>query len=114
MLHFGFACPKQYFRFCGNRSMLEHTVSRAARLVGPERIVTVIGKGHRRWFGKETLPGLVIEQPVSRGTGAGIFLPASYIYARDPEAVLLIFPSDHFVFPKAKFLHLPPQGQSQV
>jgi len=100
----GFSCPKQYFTFCGKRSMLENTVDRAARLVGPERVFTVIGKGHRRFLRHQNIQGTVIEQPTSRGTGAGVFLPATHILAQDPEAKVLIFPSDHFVSPKSEFL----------
>jgi mannose-1-phosphate guanylyltransferase len=100
----GFACPKQYFTFCGERSMLEHTIDRAVELVGPERLITVIGSGHRRYLETQRVQGLVIEQPISRGTGAGIFLPLTHIFARDPDATILIFPSDHFVCPRTEFL----------
>ncbi len=100
----GFSCPKQYFTFCGEHSMLENTVHRAAELVGPERVITVIGKDHRRYLKNQNISGMVMEQPLSRGTGAGVFLPAAYIHARDPEATVLIFPSDHFVCPRAGFL----------
>ncbi len=100
----GFSCPKQYFTFCGKHSMLENTVDRAAQLVGPERVITVIGQGHRRFLRHQNVQGEVIEQPTSRGTGAGVFLPATHILSRDPDATVLIFPSDHFVTPKAEFL----------
>jgi mannose-1-phosphate guanylyltransferase len=100
----GFSCPKQYFTFCGKHSMLENTVDRAAELVGPERVITVIGKGHRRYLKNQSVSGMVMEQPFSRGTGAGVFLPAAHIHAKDPEATVLIFPSDHFVCPRAGFL----------
>ncbi len=100
----GFSCPKQYFTFCGKRSMLEHTIERAVRLVGNERVVTIIGRDHQRHLKHMKIPGLIIEQPVSRGTGAGVFLPATYILSQDPEATVLIFPSDHFIFPRADFL----------
>ncbi|GAB4108471.1 MAG: hypothetical protein Kow001_05900 [Acidobacteriota bacterium] len=35
---------------------------------------------------------------------AGIFLPLSYITAVDPEALVLIVPSDHFVAPEREFV----------
>jgi mannose-1-phosphate guanylyltransferase len=100
----GTACPKQYFTFCGRRSMLEHTVDRAVELVGADRVITITGNGHSRFLRGQRIEGLVMEQPLSRGTGAGILLPASYIMSRDPDATVLIFPSDHFVCPKAQFL----------
>jgi mannose-1-phosphate guanylyltransferase len=37
-------------------------------------------------------------------TGVGILLGASYIAASDPNATVVIFPSDHFIAPKERFL----------
>ena len=100
----GVSRPKQYCTFLGTHSMLEQTVDRARKLVPAERIVTVIGQGHDRYLGKIHLAGRVIQQPAQKDTGPGILLPAAYILARDPEATLLIFPSDHFIFPESHFL----------
>lgn len=100
----GFSCPKQYFTFCGKHSMLENTVDRAVKLVGADRVITVIGSGHRRYIENQRIQGQILEQPVSRGTGAGVFLPAAHILARDPDATVLILPSDHFLCPRKRFL----------
>ncbi|MCL4218604.1 MAG: NTP transferase domain-containing protein [Candidatus Hydrogenedentes bacterium] len=98
--------PKQYCRFVGTRSMLKHTVDRAAELAPASQIVTIIGKGHRSFLETERppLPGRVIEQPEDCGTAVGIYVPLSYIMAEDPEAVVLVLPSDHFIFPEEAFL----------
>jgi len=102
----GEARPKQYCAFVGSRSMLEHTVDRAGALVAPEQIITVIGRGHRAFLDTERrrLPGRIIEQPRDCGTAAGIFFPLSFIMERDPHAVVLVLPSDHFVYPEPAFL----------
>jgi mannose-1-phosphate guanylyltransferase len=50
-------------------------------------------------------PGSVLKQPTNLDTGPGIFLPATYVVAADPAATLLIFPSDHFIFPRERFLN---------
>src|SRR5581483_3133715 len=94
---FGERRPKQYCRFLGSRSMLEHTAARAAAVCSRENIVTVIGRGHGRYLKEQRapLPGLVIEQPCNRDTAPGIFLPLSYVMAADPEATVLVFPSDN-------------------
>ncbi|MBI4386559.1 MAG: NTP transferase domain-containing protein [Elusimicrobia bacterium] len=99
--------PKQYCAFTGKKSMLEHTLRRAGHLVAPERVVTVIGQGHRAYMNSAltgSFPGRLIEQPANRGTLPGILLPLSYILSRDPAATVLIFPSDHFVYPLEPFL----------
>ncbi|HUG44848.1 MAG TPA: sugar phosphate nucleotidyltransferase, partial [Acidobacteriota bacterium] len=79
---FGAPIPKQYCTFCGTRSMLQHTVDRAAKIVDPNRILTVVGNGHRRFLTEE-MPGRLIEQPAPRETAPGVFLPASYAMSQD-------------------------------
>ena len=100
---------KQYCTFAGTRSMFQHTVDRALELAPPERIVTVIARGHR----EDALAQLdgrairkVVLQPENRDTAAGIFLPLAYIRAQDPDATVVIFPSDHFVHPEDRFLDI--------
>jgi mannose-1-phosphate guanylyltransferase len=100
---------KQYCTFAGTRSMFQHTVDRALELAPAERIVTVIARGHR----EDALAQLdgravrkVLLQPDNRDTGAGIFLPLAYIRAQDPDATVVIFPSDHFVHPEDRFLEI--------
>lgn len=104
----GYHCPKQYCTFVGSRSLLQHTLDRARQIVHPEHIVTVIGRGHRNFLegslGHMEIPGRVIEQPANRDTLPGVLLAATYIMTMDPQAIVLIFPSDHFVFPERRFL----------
>jgi mannose-1-phosphate guanylyltransferase len=47
---------------------------------------------------------MVLVQPGNADTAAGIFLPLTYIRARDANGTVVISPSDHFVFPEARFL----------
>jgi mannose-1-phosphate guanylyltransferase len=96
----GVAVPKQYWRFRGQASMLRWTIDRAARLVPAERIVPVVARDHRRWWQRE-LDGIpaenVVVQPANRGTAAGILLPLLNVLLRDPDATVMVLPSDHFV-----------------
>lgn len=99
--------PKQYCTFVGTRSMFQHTLDRASRLTPPDRIVTVVAHSHRR----ETLSqledrraGTLLFQPTNRDTAAGVFLPLTYIRARAPQATVVLYPSDHFVYPEERFL----------
>lgn len=99
--------PKQYCTFVGTRSMLQHTLERADRLAAPERKVTVIARAHQReaWqqLGHRSL-GTVILQPANRDTAAGVFLPLTYVRARDPHATVVLYPADHFVYPEDRFV----------
>jgi mannose-1-phosphate guanylyltransferase len=99
--------PKQYCAFIGTRSMLQHTLDRADRLTAPAHRVLICARTHQREaFLQQTgrPPGTVILQPANRGTVAGIFIPLMYVRARDPEAIVVIYPSDHFIYPEDRFL----------
>ena len=99
--------PKQFCTFVGTRSLLQHTLDRAARLAPAERSVLVVSQAHRH----ETMTqvagrgvGILLFQPANRDTAAGVFLPLTYIRAQNRQATVVIYPSDHFVFPEEQFL----------
>ena len=97
--------PKQYCTFVGTRSMLQHTLDRADQLSAADRKVTVIARSHR-WAARPQLrarPGTVVLQPSDRGTAAAVFLALSHIRAADPSATVVLYPSDHFVYPESRF-----------
>lgn len=101
--------PKQYCTFVGTRSMFQHTLHRAAKLTTSDRIVTVVAHGHgsEPWTQLDGISGIkVLRQPQNRDTAAGIFLPLAYIRARDPDATVVLYPSDHFVYPEDRFLEV--------
>jgi len=98
--------PKQYCTFIGTRSMFQHTLDRADQITSPRLKVTVIGHTHL-WDARAQLPrgrgGKLIVQPSNRDTAAGIFLPLSYVRAQDPQATVVLYPSDHFAYPEHRF-----------
>jgi mannose-1-phosphate guanylyltransferase len=105
----GYQLPKQYVNFVGRRSMLEHTFGRAERLISRPNIITIVSKTHlqhiavRRQLASR-VPGTVIVQPANKETGPGILLPLMHIYKRSPEAIVSVFPSDHFILEEERFL----------
>ena len=99
--------PKQYCSFVGTRSMFQHTLDRATKLTPPDRMVTVVAHNHRH----DALAQLdgrgsstILFQPANRDTAAGVFLPLTYIRAKAPQATVVLYPSDHFVYPEERFL----------
>ncbi len=99
--------PKQYCTFVGTRSMLQHTVDRAERLSGADRMLIVAADQHETPLAEsldDRYLGCVIMQPRNRDTAPGIFLPLAHIMARNPAATVVLLPSDHFVFPEQVFL----------
>ncbi len=100
--------PKQYCAFVGTRSMLQHTIDRADRLTASEHRIIVTKDIHERrgWIQLSgRAPGTIVRQPSDRGTAAGIFLPLTYVRARNPDATVVVYPSDHFIYPEEPFIH---------
>jgi mannose-1-phosphate guanylyltransferase len=99
--------PKQFCTFVGTRSMLQHTLDRAITLTPWEQVVVSGTRHHQRelWQQLEGRPvGMVLLQPKNVDTAAGILLPLTFILARDPQATVVIYPSDHFVHPEDAFI----------
>jgi mannose-1-phosphate guanylyltransferase len=46
----------------------------------------------------------VLLQPENRDTAAGVLLPVYWVAARDPDATVVVYPSDHFVLEEAAFV----------
>ena len=109
----GYEKPKQYCAFVGSRSMFQHTLDRAARLTPWERVVVVAARHHQDevWHQLDDRPAsMVLFQPKNVDTAAGVFLPLTYILARDPLATVVIYPSDHFISPEGSFLSAVDQA----
>jgi len=101
--------PKQFVNFIGQRSMLEHTFQRAEKLIPPEKILTIVGRHHlqhvevRRQLSSRD-KDTVIVQPANKETGPGILLPLMHLYKRCPDAIVSVFPSDHFILEEDRFM----------
>lgn len=96
----GVAVPKQFCSFGGDASLLHDALRRAESVTIPERTCVIVSEHHRLWWQELDLrlPGPnVIQQPLNRGTATGILLPLLKVLHRDPDAGLLVLPSDHFV-----------------
>lgn len=98
--------PKQFCALVGLRSVLQHTLDRAALVTRPERIVTVIGPGQRAHLERSThaeSAGRVLEQPRDRGTTAGVFMALAHVLLQDPDANVVVMPAAQFVAPDEAF-----------
>jgi mannose-1-phosphate guanylyltransferase len=103
----GYPRPKQYCTFVGSRSMFHHALDRASALSRQEHIVALVAREHGQeaWSQLETRgAGTVLMQPRHRDSTAGIYLALTYLKAKDPHATVVVYPSDHFVYPEMSFL----------
>lgn len=106
-LHWGSKRPKQYCTLIGGQSMLRHTLARAERIIPPERLLTIVTRHHLGYAREELYdrpPASVIIQPCNRETGPGILLPLLHIHQRDPDAIVALLPSDHFIVEEERFM----------
>src|SRR5216684_36734 len=93
--------PKQYSVLTRGKSLLRQTLDRVGTLIPRQQIVVVTMAGHSAYMTAELRhegpAPHVLEQPRDRGTAAAVLLAAHWILARDPDAVMVVLPSDHFV-----------------
>ncbi len=101
--------PKPFVSFIGKRSLLEHTLARAEKLLAPDRLFVSVGREQmklpevrRQLAGRK--PGAVIVQPQDKGSLPEVLLSLLHIYHRDPLAIVALFPSDHFVLEENRFV----------
>lgn len=97
---YGHELPKQFAALLGERTMIQRTMDRIASVAPPERTVVVVSESYAD-LAREQLAEFqgveIVVQPMNLGTGPGILLPLAHVRARDPEAEVAIFPSDHHV-----------------
>jgi mannose-1-phosphate guanylyltransferase len=98
----GDALPKQYVTLYGSRSLLERTFTRVERLVPPDRIMTIVTRGHLRYVDAcrqlaSRPTHTVIVQPQNKDTAPGLLLPLAYLQRRGEDALVAVFPADHYV-----------------
>jgi len=100
------AFPKQFLTLYGDRSLLQYTYQRARRVVDPHSIWISTRSGLETIIEKQ-IPTLgkdkVIIEPVGRDTAPSIALSCSWIMRKDPEAVIMFLPADHYISPESKF-----------
>jgi mannose-1-phosphate guanylyltransferase len=96
----GTVIPKQYCSVFEGPSLLSATIQRMQAVVELSRILVVVAAGHRRWWESELAdipPENIVVQPFDRGTACGVLLPLMSILHRDPDARIVVAPSDHYV-----------------
>ena len=94
--------PKQLLPLAGsaNETLLAATVRRLDPLVPPERVVVVTGE-HLAEATAEAVPGVpsaqILREPAPRNTAPCIAWANATIARLDPDAVVMVLPSDHFI-----------------
>jgi mannose-1-phosphate guanylyltransferase len=99
--------PKQFCPVLGGATLLEETQRRAALELADERTLYVVNQIHQPYYtpilGQHREENLVV-QPCNRGTAPAILYSLLRIAARDPDAAVAFFPSDHYISDNMKFM----------
>ena len=98
--------PKQLLEFVGGRTMIQATVDRIAELVPPERTLVVTNQQLIAPIAAQLpqLPaGGILGEPCKRDTAPCIGLAAALIARTDPDATMVVMPSDHVIQPVEDF-----------
>jgi mannose-1-phosphate guanylyltransferase len=96
----GVSVPKQFCSLHGGPSLLHEALQRAETIAAREHVCTVVAEQHQFWWrgALRSMPATnIIVQPRNCGTANGILLPLLHIVERDPDARLVLLPSDHYV-----------------
>ena len=92
--------PKQFLPLGGGQPLIAETLARVESLCPPERAWVVCGPQHAADV-RALLPTLpeahVLIEPAARNTAPAIGLAAFAALREDPDATLLILPSDHHI-----------------
>jgi mannose-1-phosphate guanylyltransferase len=99
--------PKQYVPLMGPVSLFRQTIDRVARLVPAARTVVVSQQDQRPHMTQELERGSkphVLFQPQDRGNGAAVLFGVHWIQQHDPDSIVTVFPSDHFVAEESTFI----------
>ena len=110
--------PKQFLDFFGTgRSLLQQTFDRFSKVIPTENILVVTNDLYADLV-KEQLPELKPEQillePTRRNTAPCIAWAAYHIRALNPNANIVVAPSDHLILKESEFLSAIEKGLAFV
>ena len=91
--------PKQFCRLFGGKTLLRQTCDRIHPLFRRDRNLFVVTRTHERFYADElngTDSARILVQPQSRGTGLAITAGILRILQFQPDAMVAVFPSDHY------------------
>lgn len=101
--------PKQFHDMLGTgKSLIQQTYSRLTNLIPSENILISTNERYKGLV-KEQLPNLLdlqlVLEPAMRNTAPAVLYASLKIYAQNPNAQILIAPSDHWIDKESVFIN---------
>jgi len=97
-------CPKQFIKLFSNLSLFQLTINRLKQnnYIIYEKITIICNQNNYELIVKQLeeincFNYKIIKESVSKDTGPAIFLGCKYFLKKEPNANLLILPSDHYL-----------------
>lgn len=105
--------PKQFLNTVGEKTMIQLTVDRISKFIPQKNIYMVTNKNHVNTI-KEQVPEILeknlILEPMIKETAACIGYSAVKLLKKDPDAVMIVLPSDHYIRDEEIFTATLEQG----
>ena len=110
--------PKQFLDFFGTgRSLLQMTYDRFAKIMPKENILIVTNEGYAALI-KEQLPDIsdaqILLEPARRNTAPCVAWASYHIRSLNPNANIVVAPSDHLILKEEEFAAYIREGLSFV
>jgi mannose-1-phosphate guanylyltransferase len=99
--------PKQFLTVIGNSSLLNQTISRCQKIVPLKNIFLVTNQKYlskiKHHISPKFLSQNILGEPEKKNTAMAIIYAATFIQKIDPQAIVSVLPSDHFVKKSVEF-----------
>jgi mannose-1-phosphate guanylyltransferase len=110
--------PKQFLDILGiGKTLLQQTYERFVRIIPPENIYIVSNQEYGPLI-EDQVPDLpkenILLEPFRRNTAPCIAYATYRLRTRDPEANMVVAPSDHLILKEDKFLEVVKEGLNFV
>ena len=109
--------PKQLLALAGERTMIQSTSDRLGELIPADRRLVLTNKLLTAAVA-EQLPELppenIVGEPCKRDTAPCVGLAAAIVAAKDPDATMVVMPSDHVIEDEEKFREAIATGQRLI
>ncbi len=107
--------PKQLLDIVGSEPMIRYTIKRILPFIAEENIFVVTSRDYYREITEsvsEIPQENIILEPVGKNTGPCIAFSCIRLKKINPDAVLFIFPSDHYIRDEEKFIRALEKAES--
>jgi len=103
--------PKQFHSVIGKRTLIQDTVWRIKDKIKNDKIFLVTNSAYffdlQKQIASFRIPKQnILLEPEGKSTAPAIGWVAKCLYNRDPEAIMIVLPSDHLILKAKKFLQI--------